>query len=161
MRLINHKYLNEIGITPVQHFYKDNSHFPRKIRDWLKCRKYQKIQMKDGFNPAETWDLEQSFYQWLYEGLRSYMDYATDVIDLDVDKEWYSLKYKGKWYTQRKFTEILLEKLEFVLRCEEDWPLIPTSQEVSQEVLDEFKKCREVGNEIHDMWKVLAPQASW
>ena len=85
------------------------------------------------------------------------MDYATDVIDLDVDKEWYSLKYKGKWYTQRKFTEILLEKLEFVLRCEEDWPLIPTSQEVQ----DEFKKCREVGNEIHDMWKVLAPQASW
>ena len=39
MRLINHKYLNEIDVTPVQHFYKDNSHFPRKIKDWLKCRK--------------------------------------------------------------------------------------------------------------------------
>ena len=121
MRLINHKYLNEIDITPIQQFYKDNSHFPRKIRDWLKCRKYQKIQMKDGFNPTETWDLEQSFYQWLYEGLRSYMDYATDVIDLDVDKEWYSLKYKGKCYTQRKFTEILLEELEFVLRVVKNW----------------------------------------
>ena len=157
MRLINHKYLNEIDVTPVQYFYKDNSHFSRKIRDWLKCRKYQKIQMKDGFNPTETWDLERSFYQWLYEGLRSYMDYATDVIDLDVDKEWYSLKYKGKWYTQRKFTEILLEKLEFVLRCEEDWPFIPTSQES----LSEFMKYRKAGNEIHDMWKVLAPQASW
>ena len=157
MRLTNHKYLNEIGVTPIQQFYKDNSRFSRKIRDWFRCRKYQKIQMKDGFNPTETWDLEQSFYQWLYEGLRSYMDYATDVIDLDVDKEWYSLKYKGKWYTQRQLTEILLEKLEFVLHVDGNWGDIPTSQEVQ----DEFKKRREVGNEIHDMWKVLAPQASW
>ena len=157
MRLINHKYLKEINIIPIQQSYKEESYFPKRLKNWLKCRKYQKIQIKDGFNPTETWDLEQSFYQWLYEGLRSYMDYATDVIDLDVDKEWYSLKYKGKWYTQRQLTEILLEKLEFVLRVDKNWRDIPTSQAVR----DEFKKRREVGNEIHDMWKVLAPQASW
>ena len=157
MKLKRHKYLNEIDVTPIQHFYKDNSYFPRKIKDWLRCRKYQKIEMRDGFNPAETWDLEQSFYQWLYEGLRSYMDYASDVIDLDSDKEYYSLKYKDKWYTQRQFTELLLEKLEFVLRCEEeDWPIITSPEELS-----EFMKSRKVGNEIHDMWKVLATQASW
>ena len=157
MRLINHKYLKEINIIPIQQSYKEESYFPKRLKNWLKCRRYQKIQIKDGFNPTETWDLEQSFYQWLYEGLRSYMDYATDVIDLDVDKEWYSLKYKGKWYTQRQLTEILLEKLEFVLRVDKNWRDIPTSQAVR----DEFKKRREVGNEIHDMWKVLAPQASW
>ncbi len=157
MRLINHKYLKEINIIPIQQSYREESYFPKRLKNWLKCRKYQKIQMRDGFNPAETWDLEQSFYQWLYEGLRSYMDYATDVIDLDVDKEWYSLKYKGKWYTQRQLTEILLEKLEFVLRVDKNWRDIPTSQAIQ----DEFKKRREVGNEIHDMWKVLAPQASW
>lgn len=157
MKLINHKYLKEINIIPIQQFYKEESYFPKRLKNWLKCKKYQKIQMRDGFNPTETWDLEQSFYQWLYEGLRSYMDYATDVIDLDVDKEWYSLKYKGKWYTQRQLTEILLEKLEFVLRVDKNWRDIPTSQAVQ----DEFKKRREVGNEIHDMWKVLAPQASW
>ena len=157
MKLKHHRYLNEIDVTPIQHFYKNNSYFPRKIKDWLRCRKYQRIEMRDGFNPAETWDLEQSFYQWLYEGLRSYMDYASDVIDLDSDKECYSLKYKDKWYTQRQFTELLLEKLEFVLRCdEEDWPIITSSEELS-----EFMKSRKVRNEIHDMWKVLAPQASW
>lgn len=157
MRLINHKYLKEINIIPIQQSYREESRFPKRLKNWLKCRRYQKIQIKDGFNPTETWDLEQSFYQWLYEGLRSYMDYATDVIDLDVDKEWYSLKYKGKWYTQRQLTELLLEKLEFVLRVDGSWRDIP----ISQEVRDEFKKRREVGNEIHDMWKVLAPQASW
>ena len=157
MKLKHHKYLNEIDVTPIQHFYKNNSYFPRKIKDWLRCRKYQRIEMRDGFNPAETWDLEQSFYQWLYEGLRSYMDYASDVIDLDSDKECYSLKYKDKWYTQRQLTELLLEKLEFVLRCEEeDWPIITSPEELS-----EFMKSRKVGNEIHDMWKVLAPKASW
>ena len=157
MKLINHKYLKEINIIPIQQSYREESCFPKRLKNWLKCRRYQKIQIKDGFNPTETWDLEQSFYQWLYEGLRSYMDYATDVIDLDVDKEWYSLKYKNKWYTQRQLTEILLEKLEFVLRVDKNWRDIPTSQAVR----DEFKKRREVGNEIHDMWKVLAPQASW
>ena len=157
MKLINHKYLKEIDIIPIQQSYREESCFPKRLKNWLKCRRYQKIQIKDGFNPAETWDLEQSFYQWLYEGLRSYMDYATDVIDLDIDKEWYSLKYKGKWYTQRQLTEILLEKLEFVLRVDKNWRDIPTSQAIQ----DEFKKRREVGNEIHDMWKVLAPQASW
>ena len=157
MKLINHKYLKEIDIIPIQQSYREESCFPKRLKNWLRCRRYQKIQIKDGFNPAETWDLEQSFYQWLYEGLRSYMDYATDVIDLDIDKEWYSLKYKGKWYTQRQLTEILLEKLEFVLRVDKNWRDIPTSQAIQ----DEFKKRREVGNEIHDMWKVLAPQASW
>ena len=157
MRLINHKYLKEINIIPIQQSYREESCFLKRLKNWLKCRRYQKIQIKDGFNPTETWDLEQSFYQWLYEGLRSYMEYATDVIDLDVDKEWYSLKYKNKWYTQRQLTEILLEKLEFVLRVDKNWRDIPTSQAVQ----DEFKKRREVGNEIHDMWKVLAPQASW
>ena len=156
MKLKHHRYLNEIGVTPIQHFHKNNSYFPSKIKDWLRCRKYQKIEMRDGFNPAETWDLEQSFYQWLYEGLRSYMDYASDVIDLDSDKECYSLKYKDKWYTQRQFTELLLEKLEFVLQGEEDWPIITSPEELSA-----FMKCRKVGNEIHDMWKVLAPKASW
>ena len=157
MRLINHKYLKEINIIPIQQSYREESCFLKRLKNWLKCRRYQKIQIKDGFNPTETWDLEQSFYQWLYEGLRSYMEYATDVIDLDVDKEWYSLKYKNKWYTQRQLTEILLEKLEFVLRVDKNWRDIPTSQAVQ----DEFKKRREVGSEIHDMWKVLAPQASW
>lgn len=157
MRLINHRYLKEIGVTPVQQLYKEDSYFPLKVKDWLRCRKNQKIQMKVGFNPAETWDLEQSFYQWLYEGLRSYMDHAADVIDLDVDIEWLSFEYKGKLYTQRQFTELLLEKLEFVLRTDMDWQYIPTSQEVQ----DEFKKRREVGDEIHDMWKLLAPEASW
>ena len=157
MKLINHKYLNEIGVTPIQHFHKNNSYLPLKLKDWLKCRKYQKIQMKEGFNPVETWDLEQSFYQWLYEGLKSYLDYAGNVIDLDENNEWFSLEYKGERYTQRQFTELLLNKLDFVLRCEDDWLTPPTSQEVQ----DRYDKRSEVGNEIHDMWKILAPKASW
>ena len=157
MRLINHKYLNEIDVTPVQYFYKDNSHFSRKIRDWLRCRKYQKIQMKDGFNPTETWDLERSFYQWLYEGLRSYLDYASKVVEVDLDVEWLSFKYKDKSYTQRQFTELLLEKLESMLRADKDWKYTLKAQEV----LEEYERREGIRKEIHDMWRILAPQASW
>lgn len=157
MKLINHKYLKEIDVTPVQQFYKEDTYFPKKLKDWMRCRKYQKVQVKEGFNPIETRDLEQSFYQWLYEGLKSYLVYASKVIDLDLDIGWLSLKYLGKSYTQRQLTELLLEKLEFVLRIDKECQSMSTSQEIR----DAFKKRREVGKEIHDMWKVLAPEASW
>ena len=155
MKLINHKYLKEINVTPVQQLYKEDSYLPLKLKNWLKCRKNQKIQMKEGFNPMETWDLEQSFYQWLYEGLRSYVDHASKVIDLDLNIEWLSLKYLGKSYTQRQLTELLLEKLEFVLRIDKDW------KSMGFKYTDAFKKRREVGKEIHDIWKILAPESSW
>ena len=57
MKLINHKYLKEINIIPIQQSYREESCFPKRLKNWLKCRKYQKIQIKDGFNPTETWDL--------------------------------------------------------------------------------------------------------
>lgn len=157
MRLINHKYLKEIGVTPVQYSYIEKE-FPgifQRIKGRIRCRKYQRVQIRTGFNPAETWDLEQSFYQWLYEGLRSYMDYAPEVIDLDA--EWCSLEYMGKSYTQRQLTELLLEKLEFVLRFDKDQQYVLSAQELS----DEYRKHEEVRNEIHDMWKILAPCAGW
>ena len=157
MRLINHKYLKEIDVTPVQYSYKEFPGIFQKIKGWIKCRKYQRAQIRTGFNPAETWDLEQSFYQWLYEGLRSYMDYASKVIDLDLDAEWLSLEYMGKSYTQRQLTELLLEKLEFVLRSDKDQQYVLSAQELS----DEYGKRKKTRNEIHDMWKILAPRAGW
>lgn len=157
MKLINHKYLEEIDVTPVQQFYKEDTYLPKKLKDWLRCRKYQKVQVKEGFNPMETRDLEQSFYQWLYEGLKSYLIYASKVIDLDLDIKWLSFEYLGKSYTQRQLTELLLGKLEFVLCVDKNWRGITTPQEVQ----DRFKKRREVGKEIHDIWKILAPETSW
>ena len=157
MRLINHKYLKEIDVTPVQYSYKEFPGIFQKIKGWIKCRKYQRAQIRTGFNPAETWDLEQSFYQWLYEGLRSYMDYASKVIDLDLDAKWLSLEYMGKSYTQRQFIELLLKKLELVLCSDVDWQYVPSPQEI----LDEYKRHQELGDEIHDMWKILAPRAGW
>lgn len=157
MKLINHKYLEEIDVTPVQQFYKEDTYLPKKLKDWLRCRKYQKVQVKEGFNPIETRNLEQSFYQWLYEGLKSYLIYASKVIDLDLDIKWLSFEYLGKSYTQRQLTELLLGKLEFVLCVDKNWQDITTPQEVQ----DRFKKRREVGKEIHDIWKILAPETSW
>lgn len=157
MRLINHKYLKEIGVTPVQYSYIEKE-FPgifQRIKGRIRRRKYQRTQIRTGFNPAETWDLERSFYQWLYEGLRSYIDYASEVIDLDA--EWIPLEYMGKSYTQRQFIELLLEKLELVLCSDVDWQYAPSPQEI----LDEYKRHQDLGNEIHDMWKILAPYAGW
>ena len=85
------------------------------------------------------------------------MVHASKVIDLDLDIEWLSFKYLGKSYTQRQLTELLLEKLEFVLRIDKECQSMSTSQEVR----DAFKKRREVGKEIHDIWKILAPETSW
>ena len=155
MRLINHKYLKEIGVTPAQYSYKEFPRIFQRIKGWIKCRKYQRAQIRTGFNPAETWDLEQSFYQWLYEGLRSYMDYAPEIIDLDAG--WLSLEYMGKSYTQRQFIELLLGKLELVLCSDVDWQYVPSPQEI----LAEYKRHKDQENEIQDMWKILAPYVGW
>lgn len=157
MRLINHKYLKEIGVTPMQYSYREFPGFFYRIKGWIRCKKYQRVQVRTGFNPMETWDLERSFYQWLYEGLRSYLDYASKVVEVDLDVEWLSFKYKDKSYTQRQFTELLLEKLESMLRADKDWKYTLKAQEV----LEEYERREGIRKEIHDMWRVLAPRASW
>ena len=142
MRLIKHKYLEEIGVTPVQQVYRLYKYLPFRVKEYLRCRKYQKIQLKTGFNPMETWSLDAAFCQWLYEGLRCFLEQAEGKIDLEYDMN--LIEYCDKKYTMKSFIELLLLKLERILQLD---------------ILDSEEE--NLRNEIHDMWKLLAPLAWW
>lgn len=142
MRLIKHKYLEEIGVTPIQQVYRLYKYLPFRVKEYLRCRKYQKIQLRTGFNPMETWSLDAAFHQWLYEGLRCFLEQTEGKIDLEYDMN--LIEYCDKKYTMKSFIELLLLKLERILQLD---------------TLDSEEE--NLRNEIHDMWKLLAPLAWW
>ena len=90
----------------------------------------------------ETWSLDAAFCQWLYEGLRCFLEQAEDKIDLEYDMN--LIEYCDKKYTMKSFIELLLLKLERILQLD---------------ILDSEEE--NLRNEIHDMWKLLAPLAWW
>lgn len=142
MRLIKHKYLEEIGVIPIQQTYKLYKYPSFRLKEYFRNKKYQKAQMRTGFNPMETWSLDSAFYQWLYEGLRCFLEQAGDTVNLEWDMN--LIEYCDKKYTIKSFIELLLPKLERMLQLD--------TLDSEEEILR---------NEIHDMWKLLAPLAWW
>ena len=47
--------------------------------------------------------------------------------------------------------------LRVVVEADKDQQYVLSAQELS----DEYGKCKKTRNEIHDMWKILAPHAGW
>ena len=64
----------------------------------------------------ETWSLDAAFYQWLYEGLRCFLEQAEGKIDLEYDMN--LIEYCDKKYTMKSFIELLLLKLERILQLD-------------------------------------------
>ena len=62
-----HKYLNDIlpkGKTPYDFYYDDE----------IKNQKWKKEREQYGFDERETWNLDFTFFCWLYERLRKYKE---------------------------------------------------------------------------------------
>lgn len=161
MRLISHKYLREADIYPIQQTYLLHEGPFQKLKEWLKCKKRQRIQIKTGVNPAETWDMETSFLQWLYETLRAYLDNAGGIVDLEEQTT--QIEYKGSKYNLKQFIDLLLKELEVTLRYDDfDTENFSGNSDAYFEFLRvRFEKDSKRREDIHEMWKLLAPYAGW
>ena len=161
MRLINHKYLREVDTYPIQQTYLLHEGLLQKLKEWLRCKKRQGIQIKTGVNPAETWDMETSFFQWLYETLRAYLNNAGDVVDLE--EQAIQIDYKGSKYNLKQFIDLLLKELEVTLRYDDfDIENFSGDSDAYFEFLRvRFEKNKKRREGIHEMWKLLAPYAGW
>ena len=125
-----HKYLEEIieRKDVVQNWMLPDEREPR----WS-----QQIQ-EYGFDDRETWNLDTSFYQWLYERLRMYKDIGGEVVDLNYHK----FDVDGKELTQLQIIDRLLE-------------LLP--KQIKSDVWEETDYCAE----ICDLWKTVLPSMWW
>lgn len=69
---------------------------------------WQRQRREYGFDERETWSLNSTFYLWLYERLKMYLDCASKVVNLDF----HEFIYKGEKYTQKQLIDMMIERLE-------------------------------------------------
>ena len=111
-KLINRKYLKEIGINEnhwPETLYTSDHSFIRDHRE----KEYLKHHQKVGVNPAETWNLCTTAMMWLYERLIEYRNYASEIVDLEMHR----FKIDGKEFTQKEILDLLIKMAECIL-CE-------------------------------------------
>lgn len=65
---------------------------------------------------SEVWNLDDTFYSWLYERLKLYIKVASGIVDLNYHK----FEYEGKSYTQLQMINLMVERLEFYFSPEFD-----------------------------------------
>lgn len=97
------KYLDDLNVTDRPDLWcpKDKRRFK-----WKKDRKIY------SFDSRELWDLEYTFYCWLYERLKMFIERAS------VNLESHTFEYKGETLPQKKCIDKMLEGLEIVLTKE-------------------------------------------
>ena len=104
---MGHKYLEELEVYqgPRWGIKQD----PR-IDEWNKEKEIY------GFDSTETWALDTSFYLWLYEHLRMYMDKASNFVNL----RFHTFVFDGKDYYQEDIINEMLKRLRFYFSEEYD-----------------------------------------
>ena len=102
---MNHKYLDDIlpkGKTP----------YDFECDDEIRNQKWEKEREQYGFDERETWNLDFTFFCWLYERLRKYKE----VSPVDLNCKIVKVNDEEKWYCNfgelRKITKEDLEQFE-------------------------------------------------
>ena len=106
-----HWYLESIGF-PIKDCYNNllvGEHDKREP-EWTS------EQIKFGFDNRETWALNNTFFQWLYERLCMYRDVTI------IDTSYHTIRVGKKTYTQGEAIEEMIDKLEYILLHEDDDP---------------------------------------
>lgn len=127
-----HKYLREV-MDRKPFFYK----FPWK---W----KFLKQRARCGFDKRETYDLNYTFYCWLYERVNMYIDEASGKVDL----HYHRVIWKGVEYTHFELIQELLIRLKFYFKSQQDFLVLSPKEET-------------LVKEIGEIWAVLLPEMWW
>lgn len=94
----------------------------------------------------DTWNLDRSFYEWLYPRLKCYLKRAGKVLDLD----YYKVEYNGKTYTQRECIERMIKILDNYF--------------LSSKVFhfsDDYHETIEMEGELLGLWAKVCPMMWW
>ena len=129
-----HAYLDELEgeALPYSYYHPED----RRADNWLKEREVC------GFDSTETWALESTFYSWLYEHLRMYVDHASGIVNLDF----HEFIYKGTTYTQIEIIEMILVRIRFYFS--EDFDFLEE---------DDIAYVKEIG----ELWALVLPAMWW
>lgn len=129
-----HAYLDELDYNPRPFSYTNPN--DRRVDEWKRQRATY------GFDETETWDLNYTFYAWLYEHLRMYVDCSEKIINL----EYHKFEWNGETYTQLAIIQMMIERLQFYF-----------SEDYND--FDEYDTAyvREIG----ELWALVLPAMWW
>ena len=94
------KYLDDIGITNRPDEYTSTNGADKK---WAEQREIY------GFDVRETWNMDVSFYCWLYERLMMYLEVC------DIDLTYREFEYKDEILTHKQCIDKMLEGCKIAL----------------------------------------------
>lgn len=130
---MTHKYLYEL--ETYEDFIEDRE-YQESEDQWVEDRAVY------GFPSYETYDLEDSFYLWLYEHIRMFMDKA----EKEINFGYHRYDFKGKTYTQGEMMKGILDRIKLAFSRAYD-PYDP-------------KEYTYV-HEIPQMWALILPAIWW
>lgn len=130
-----HAYLDELEgeARPYSYYHPDDE----------RQEKWQMQRDHFGFDDSETWDLNATFYAWLYEHLRMYVEVGGKVVNLSF----HEFGFEGVAYSQIEIIEMILQRIRFFFS--DDY--------------DEWDNPEDVAyvNEIGKLWALILPAMWW
>lgn len=177
-RYNKHLYLEKAGISayPENHWGGIDSYKPVAcLRNLWRSKKEKR---KTGVDPRDCWDLDTTFYLWLYEHLCQLLK------DTNADLTWQKFQHNDKEYTEEEYIEYLKKLLLDIINFDEykNCPKFPPDEyrenddgtttvicTASEELKEEFrntcaknnKECEELRKEICDVFYELLPALWW
>lgn len=145
---VKHKYLDDIGVDYSWVWNKENSDRDERFEE------QQKIY---GFDDRETWNLDGTFYMWLYERLKMYVEIGGKIVDLNYHK----FTFKGKEYTQLEMINMMLERLEYYFNEDAIDDKIDEYKKQGMNILEADQKAYEPVIEIGEIWAIVLPAMWW
>lgn len=127
------KYLDDIGVAD-----RPDTWCPNDDRQ----PEWDKEQAEYGFDERETWSMEYTFYCWLYERLKMFLD--VNCIDLTFHK----FEFEGETLTQQECIDRMLTGCATYFNCE-DYRWDATEEEVK--IIEDVAK----------IWALVLPAMWW
>lgn len=141
------KYLDDIGCTSRFDTWDLGPDSERREKEFKEQRDIY------GFDERETWNLNETFLEFLYERVKMYVDIGGEMVNLNFHK----FKFRGKEYTQLELLNIMLDDLKYLITTDEDEYFGVNTKKYKQ-ILREIPYRR---NRVMDIWKLVFPAMWW
>lgn len=102
-----HRYLEEI----IEREKVVQNWFPGDERE----ERWQKQRDEYGFDDRETWSLDATFFQWLYERLRMFKDIGGKTVDLS----YHTFDVDGSEMTQLEIIDWMISNCEQIIKSDD------------------------------------------
>lgn len=140
-------YLDKIGYKTISDKVLDENDSYNYNSD--RAKRIIAEKKKYGFDYSDTWSLDRTMLEMLYERLKMYLSEADKIVDLSYHK----YVFEDKELNQKELIELMIQKAEKVLKSEnsdvDDFDFV-----LNYDFDEEDRRERELVKEENDIWAI-------